>query len=71
MKFINYWSCIKFHLQTSVEVRWRAPERPNGDIIGYRIMFSEVGSNDFENASVPPESLTHTIAGLGMNLLNL
>ena len=48
-------------LQRNIEVRWRAPERPNGEIIGYKIVHTPPGAN----VTVGAETLSYNIRGLG------
>ena len=48
-------------LQRNIEVRWRAPERPNGQIIGYKIVHTPPGTN----FTVGPDTLSYNIRDLG------
>ncbi|KAL5250784.1 hypothetical protein ACHWQZ_G016502 [Mnemiopsis leidyi] len=44
----------------NIEVRWRAPERPNGEIIGYKIVHTPPGTN----YTVGPDTLSYNIQDL-------
>ncbi|XP_063687946.1 receptor-type tyrosine-protein phosphatase F-like isoform X2 [Bolinopsis microptera] len=46
--------------QRNIEVRWREPERPNGEIIGYKIVHTPPGAN----FTVGADTLSYNIRGL-------